>query len=180
MSQPIPESPHPINCKNGWKQSQPRNKGKNIQVDDNSDVEMRNRPSPTKAKQHAPSSGYKHATNLESRTDANAVFDTLLKDVMVTLPLGKILGMSSSLQDLMHEATKQRRVPKDDQRGTADGQGHAATSLCKDSHAVNVSRAEVLHFDASGVPIVQADYTTTSSFQDYVLVDDGHDTSAQQ
>lgn len=180
MSQPIPEPPHPINRKDGWKQSQPRNKGKNVRVDDDSDVEMRDGPSPPKVKQQAPSSGYKHATDLESRTDANAVFDALLKDVTVTLPLGKILGTSSSLQDLMHEATKRRRVPKDDQRGAADGRVHAATSLCEDSHAVNVSKAEVLHFDASGVPIVQAEYTTASSFRDYVLVDDGHDTSQQQ
>ncbi|RPD60495.1 hypothetical protein L226DRAFT_569998 [Lentinus tigrinus ALCF2SS1-7] len=193
----IPEPPHLINRKDGWKQSQPgKGKGREVRFEEDEDVEMRDSSSRAKAKSNTPSTGYKHTTDLEKDTDANAVFDKLLKDVNVTLPLGQVLGTSAALQELMHEASKRRRVPKESSRtallerieSEGDARGEQLKELVLNANAIqasegpvpNTSKAEVLHFDATGVPIVQAEYTTASAFRDYILVNDGQDLTQQQ
>ncbi len=39
--QTVPEPPHPINRKDGWKQSQPKSKGKMLEPEEDSNVEMK-------------------------------------------------------------------------------------------------------------------------------------------
>lgn len=156
----IPAPPHPINRKDGWKQSQPKAK----RPDEDPDVDMRDSTPKGKAKPSAPSSGYKHATDLEQQTAARSVFDAMLQDVKVTLPLGQVLGTSGVLQELLHEATRRRRVHKDEA-----------------PPVLNAHVAAVLHFDATGVPIVQAEYSTGSPLRDCILVnDDGGQLTQEQ
>ncbi|RDX41197.1 hypothetical protein OH76DRAFT_1502747 [Lentinus brumalis] len=189
----IPEPQHAINRKDGWKQSQPKAKGKETQHDE--DIVMRDGSPQNKAKHPAPASGYKHITDLESQTSSKDVFYKLLQDVSVTLPLGQVLGTSSALQDLIHEATRRRRVPKDavahahavsDDTDELDipaftSTHAAAASLDASSLGVtNTYAVHVSHLDASGIPIVEAEYATGSSNGDYVLIHDGTEVSQQQ
>ncbi len=74
------------------------------------------------------------------------------------LPLKDVLGVSLSLQELMHDATRQCRVPKD---GTTQT-GHAVTQ-----------------FNLYGIPIIQAEYPTASSFRGQLLYNDDYDSDNQ-
>lgn len=154
----VPPPPHPINRQDGWKQSQPKGKGKEVQFEGNKDVHMGDETSQWKAKSNIPSVGYKHTTDLETGTKPSEVFKKLLKQTNITLPLEDVLGVSSSLQELMHDATRRRRVPKD---GTTQT-GHA-----------------VAQFDSHGIPIVQAEYSTASSFRGQSLYNDDYDSDNQ-
>ncbi len=193
----IPEPPNAINRKEGWKQSQPKTKGKEVRYQE--DIVMRDGSSQPKAKQPAPISGYKHVTDLETQVNSKDVFTKILQDVPVTLSLGQILRASSSLQDLVHEATRRRRVPKDTSSSTStmhavlessDGQGdgvEVATSYVASASldaselgVLNSYAVQVSHLNASGIPIVEAEYATGSSHGDYVLVHDGQQVSQQQ
>ncbi|RDX44193.1 hypothetical protein OH76DRAFT_1487281 [Lentinus brumalis] len=190
----IPEPTNPINRKDGWKQSQPKTKSKEVQFQD--DVVMRDSTQP-RAKSPAPASGYKHTTDLDAQTKPRDVLERILRDVPITLPLGQILGSSTTLQDLLHDLTRRRRVPKEAPI-TVSTAGPVESSVCgatmtasesappsaaamKDADGVlNAHFTQVLHFDASGVPIVEAQYATGSSSGDYVLVHDGEEVSRQQ
>ncbi|RDX45692.1 hypothetical protein OH76DRAFT_1420699 [Lentinus brumalis] len=179
VAQPLPqpavpalqEPPHPINRKDGWKQSQPKSKGKEVQFHE--DVQMKDGTAPPRAKSPAPATGYKHTTELDMQTNAKDLLEKILKEVPITLPLGQILGTSATLQDLFHEVTRRRRVPKDatgavgkpssTSAGTTDFEEMSAPSTGPDFGGVfNTASVSVSHLDASGVPIVQAEYTTAS------------------
>ncbi|TFK78110.1 hypothetical protein K466DRAFT_571048 [Polyporus arcularius HHB13444] len=187
-AQRLPEPPHPINRKEGWKQSQPKAKGKEVQFQE--DVVMRDGSSQSRAKSPTPASGYKHTTDLDLQTNTKELLEKILKEVPITLPLGQILGSSATLQDLLHEVTRRRRVPKDVAGPVAKSHTHSALLADASTSAAspdsgsggvfNTVSVSVAHLDASGVPIVQAKFSTGSPYGDYVLVHNGEDVSHQQ
>ncbi len=111
-----------------------------------------------KAKSNTPSVGYKHTTDLEVGTKPSDVLKKLLKQTNITLPFEDVLGVSSTLQELMHDATRRRRVPKD--------------STTQTRHAV-------AQFDSYGIPIVQAEYSSASSYRGQSLYNDNYDSDNQ-
>ncbi|PIL30702.1 hypothetical protein GSI_06870 [Ganoderma sinense ZZ0214-1] len=104
---PVP----PINREEGWKQSLPKNKGKEREHDP--DVIMKDTaPKPRDKDKSTPTTGYRNMSELESSVDVQCVYETVLGQTAISLPLRDLLGIAPGLLDRIHEATRRKRVPK--------------------------------------------------------------------
>nr|VWP02452.1 Structural maintenance of chromosomes protein [Ganoderma boninense] len=155
LSSAAPPVP-PINREEGWKQSLPKNKGKERESDP--DVIMKDTaPKPRDKDKSPPSSGYRNMSELEGSVDVQGVYDTIMAQTSISLPLRDLFGISPGLLDRIHEATRRKRVPKE----------------------ARTQAAEVSFVDSDGVPIVIAVPAAASPLRGATLVgtdnDDDHD-----
>ncbi|KAM5539996.1 hypothetical protein V8D89_006328 [Ganoderma adspersum] len=159
---PSPDSPAappvpPINREEGWKQSLPKNKGKEREYDP--DVVMKDTASKPRDKdKSAPSSGYRNLSELESSVDVQCVYESIMGQTAVSIPLRDLVGIAPGLLDRIHEATRRKRVPKD----------------------VQPRAAQTSYIDSDGVPIVVAVPAAASPLRGATLIHTDSDDHDQQ
>ena len=147
-----PPPPPPINREEGWKQSLPKNKGKEREADP--DVVMKESVSKPRDKdKSAPSSGYRNLSELESHVNVQHVYETVMGSTAVSLPLHDLLGLAPALLDKIHEATRRKRVPKD----------------------ARAQAVEAVPVDIDSVPIIVAEPADASPLRNMTLVNTDYD-----
>ncbi|KAJ7743465.1 hypothetical protein DFH07DRAFT_964105 [Mycena maculata] len=135
-SLPSPPS-NPINRQDGWKDSRPSNPKTRDE-----DVVMRD------AKKFNLGDKYHITSDIQERTDAKAVFETLLK-TEVSIPLLQLVGLSPQLQKLFTDSTRSKRE-------YANKSAEYSVRFAEPDTEIHMERAEIVD---SGPKHVYADAT---------------------